>query len=332
MDKDTPILVTGATGFIGSHLLRQLLDAGYTRVRALHRRVSSHQLVADIEDRVEWVAGDVLDIFSLEKAMDGQAVVFHCAAIVSFDPKAAKAMHRVNVEGTANMVNTALQQDDLPHFIYLSSIAALGRSKEGETIDETAKWERSPFNTRYAVSKFQGEMEVWRGQAEGLRIAVANPSIVLGPGDWTSGPPRFFQTVWDGIRFYPAGATGLVDVEDVARFLQLLMETETTGERYILNAEHYTYRRLLTEIAEALGKPPPTIKVGPVLRRLAWRLAWLQSKITGDPPFLTKETALNSSLTFYYDNSKSLRDFDFSYRPVAETIGWTAGRFLNGEM
>ena len=331
MDKDTPIFITGATGFIGSHLLRHLLGAGYTRIRALCRPGSSRQLVADIEEQVEWVEGDLLDIFSLEKAMAGQAVVFHCAAIVSFDPKEARAMLRVNVEGTANMVNTALRVGS-PHFIYLSSIAALGRSKEGTTIDETAKWERSPFNTRYAISKFQGEMEVWRGQAEGLRVAVVNPSIVLGPGDWSSGPPRFFQTVWDGIRFYPAGTTGLVDVEDVVRFMRILMETGTSGERYILNAEHYTYQRLLTEIAEALGTKPPTIKAGPVLRRLAWRLAWLQSKVSGEPPFLTKETARNSSLTFYYDNSKSLRDFDFSYRPVAETIGRTAGRFLECKM
>ena len=332
MDKDTPIFITGATGFIGSHLLRHLLGAGYTRIRALCRPGSSRQLVAGVEGQVEWVEGDLLDTFSLEKAMAGQLVVFHCAAIVSFDPKEASAMLRVNVEGSANMVNTALEQADPPHFIYLSSIAALGRSREGVTIDETAKWERSPFNTRYAISKFQGEMEVWRGQAEGLQVAVVNPSIVLGSGDWSSGPPRFFQTVWDGIRFYPAGTTGLVDVKDVVRFMRILMETGTSGERYILNAEHYTYQRLLTEIAEALGKKPPSVRVGPVLRRLAWRLAWVQSKLSGEPPFLTKETARNSSLTFYYDNSKSLRDFDFSYRPVAETIGRTAGRFLECKM
>lgn len=327
MDKDTPIFITGATGFIGSHLLRQLLASGYHRIRALYRPGNSRGLVSDIEGQVEWVAGDLLDPFSLEEAMAGQSVVFHCAAIVSFDPKDAGAMQRANVEGTANVVNAALHTG-LPHLIYLSSIAALGRSKEGATIDETAKWERSPFNTRYAISKFQAEMEVWRGQAEGLRVAVANPSIVLGPGDWSSGPPRFFQTVWDGIRFYPAGTAGLVDVKDVARFLQLLMETGTSGERYILNAEHYRYERLLTEIAQALGKKPPTLRVGPVLRRLAWRLAWIQSKLTGQPPFLTKETARNSGSTFYYDNSKSVRDFDFSYRPVAETIRRTAGVFL----
>jgi nucleoside-diphosphate-sugar epimerase len=326
MDKDTPILITGATGFIGSHLLRQLLSAGYTHIRALRRPGSSMDLVEDIASQAEWKDGDILDIFELEEAMQGQAVVFHCAAIVSFDPAEAEVMLRANVEGTANVVNAALHLGGI-HLIYVSSIAALGRSKEGVTIDETAKWERSPFNTRYAISKFQGEMEVWRGQAEGLQVAVVNPSIVLGPGDWSAGPPRFFQTVWDGIRFYPAGTTGLVDVEDVARFMQMLMEKGTTGERYILNAEHYTYKRLLTEIAEALGKKPPTLKVGPIMRRVAWRLAWLQAKLTGGRPFLTKETAKNSSLTFYYDHSKSLRDFDFEYTPIAETIRRTARKF-----
>jgi len=330
MNKETPILITGATGFIGAHLLQQLLAAGYRRIRILTRPGSPTELVEDLLPRVEVREGDLLDIFSLEQALQGVEVVFHCAAIVSFDPAEEAAMMRANVEGTANLVNTALLLGT-PKLIHLSSIAALGRSREGATIDESAKWERSPFNTRYAISKFQGEMEVWRGRAEGLNVAIANPSIVLGSGYWESGPPHFFQLVDQGFRFYPAGTAGLVDVRDVARFLQLLLEEDIQGERFILNADHYPYRRLLTAIAQQLGRRPPSVKVGPVLRRLAWRFAWLQAKLTGKRPFLTRETARNSSLTFYYDNRKSREAFQFSYTPIEKTIRDTAEAYRESQ-
>ncbi len=330
MNKQTPILVTGATGFIGAHLLQQLLSAGYTRIRGMRRSSSPMELVAPFRDQVEWAEADLLDPFSLEEAMQGIQVVFHCAAVVSFDPAEAKAMMRANVEGTANVVNTALHLGT-EHLIYLSSVAAVGRSKNGATLSEQSKWERSPLNTRYAISKFQGEQEVWRGQAEGLKVAVANPSIVLGSGYWDSGPPRFFQTVWDGISFYPAGTTGLVDVRDVACFMQLLMEQGHSGQRFILNAAHYPYRKLLSEIAEALGKPAPGLKAGWLLRNLAWRASWIQSRLTGQAPFLTRETAKNSSLSFYYKNDRSLQVPGFAYTPISQTIADTAAEFLRSK-
>lgn len=333
MDKQTPILLTGATGFIGAHILQQLLAEGYENIRALRRPDSDMALVQDLTDRVDWVEGDVLDIFSLEEAMQGVEQVCHAAALVSFDPADEAYMTKVNVEGTANVVNIALHLG-ISKLTYISSIAALGRGKEGATLDEKAGWVRSPLNTRYAISKYQGEQEVWRGYAEGLKVAIVNPSIVLGSGFWQSGPPHFFQLAWKGFRFYPAGATGLVDVRDVARFTAQLMGSSIVNERFILNAEHYTYRQLLTEIALSLGKKPPSIKVGPVLRRVAWRLAWLQAKLTGKRPFLTRETARTSSTVFYYRNDKSLRLFGFAYTPIAQTIQETAAVFLatDGEL
>lgn len=326
MDKNSSILITGATGFIGAHLLQQLLADGYTHVRAFRRPDSPMGLVEDLAPKVEWVDGDILDIFALERAMQGCTHIFHCAAVVSFDPADARRLRTVNITGTANVVNTALKLG-IEKLLFISSVAALGRTKQGITINETAKWERSPFNTRYAVSKYQGEMEVWRGHAEGLDIAVVNPSIVLGSGFWESGPAHFFPMVDQGFPFYPVGTTGLVDVRDVAWYTVRLMESDIKNERFILNAEHYPYQQLLTEVAQALGVQPPKYKVGKILRSLTWRLAWLQTKITGKRPFLTRETARNSSWIFYYDNQKSLEHFDFAYTPIAETIKDTAATY-----
>ncbi len=330
MDKNSSILITGATGFIGAHLLQQLINDGYTNIRGYRRAGSPMELVGDLAEKVEWVDGDVLDIFSLKTAMEGREYVFHCAAVVSFDPADADQLRRVNITGTANVVNTALMVGT-KKLLYVSSIAALGRTKQYITIDETAKWERSPFNTRYAISKYQGEMEAWRGYAEGLDIAVVNPSIVLGSGYWESGPPHFFSMVDGGFSFYPAGTTGLVDVRDVAWYMARLMESPVKNERFILNAEHYPYQQLLSQIAAALGAQPPKYKVGKFMRRLSWRLAWLQAKLTGKRPFLTRETARNSSWVFYYDNQKSRQHFDFEYTPIAQTIQDTAAAYRQAQ-
>ena len=208
----------------------------------------------------------------------------------------------------------------------------MGRVKEGTWIDESARWQRSSFNTNYAISKFKGEQEVWRGAAEGLSVVVVNPGIILGSGYWDSGTAQLFELINKGYAFYPVGTASLVDVRDVAQFMIQLMESPVIGERFILVSEHLAYKELLTKMAKHLGKRPPRIKVTPLLRGIAWRLAWLQSKLTGKKPVLTRETASNSSRTFYYHNGKSLAQFDdFEYLPIEQTISETAAQFLAAE-
>jgi dihydroflavonol-4-reductase len=321
--NNTSVLVTGATGFVGAYLLRHLLSKGYTNLRGLRQQNSPMALVEPFATQVEWVVGDLLDIFSLEDAFNDIQQVYHCAAMVSFAPSDRRKMMMINEQGTANVVNTALEKG-IQKLVHVSSIAAIGRSKEGEIINETNKWERSSFNTNYAISKFKAEQEVWRGVAEGLTAAIVNPSIILGSSRWGTGTAKIFELIANGYAFYPAGTTGLVDIRDVVRFMVLLMESNIQGERYILNGEHLSYKDLLTQIAQAFNKKPPYIKVNPFLRGLAWRLAWLQAKISGQKPVLTKETANNSSRVFYYDHTKSVEHFDFNYTPIAQTIRETA--------
>jgi dihydroflavonol-4-reductase len=320
------ILVTGGTGFLGAYLLRYLVKEG-KNVRALKRATSSMDLVKSIEDKVEWVEGDILDVFSLDVAMQGIEEIYHCAAVVSFDPREAEMMKKINVDGTANVVNLALQ-NGVKRLLHVSSIAAIGRNKETPQVNEKVMFTRSPMNSKYAISKFLGEQEAWRGGAEGLEVVVVNPSVIIGSGDWHSGTNGFFNQIQHNLKFYPVGITGFVDVRDVARAMVLVMDSGITEERFLLNSENLPYSTFLNWIAEDLEKAKPSIKVTKFIQELAWRLAWLKSKLTGKKPFLTRETARNSSFQFYYENEKFLKAFpDFQFRPMRETTRETATQY-----
>lgn len=323
---DDLVLVTGATGFIGSYLLRRLAREGY-RVRALRRADSPTDLVRDIESNVEWFEADVTDLTALEDAFSGVTHVCHCAAMVSFHPRDERRMRQVNVDGTANMVNLALDFG-VKKFVHISSIASLGRSKERLDLDENCTWVPGKGNSRYAVTKYLSEQEVWRAHAEGLPVAIVNPAVVLGSGFWEAGPQKMFKQVYQGLKFWTVGRTGLVDVRDVAHFMQLLLESDINGERYILNGQNTPFRDLFFLTADALGVKRPFIKITPPLAALAWRVEWLKEKLTGAEPAVTRDSARASVAQFTYANAKSLTIPGFSYRPLEETVRETAAQFL----
>ncbi len=328
MTKNDLILVTGGTGFLGSYLLRMLVRRGL-RVRALRRATSPMHLVQEVADQVEWVDSDVTDVLNLDAAFEGVTHVFHCAAIVSFHPRDLRRMMQINVEGTANVVNLALAHQ-VQKLVHVSSIAALGRTKERPQLDEAAKWVTSKANSQYAISKYLAEQEVWRGQAEGLSTAIVNPAIIMGSGFWELGSALFFKQVDGGLKFAPVGRSGFVDVRDVADFMLRLMESEVGGQRYILSAENVEYKQFFRSIAAALHTKPPFIKVTPLLAEIAWRVEWLKEKLLGGEPMVTKESARSSVSNFYYHNEKSLA-FGFQYRPLEQTIRETAAQYLTAK-
>ncbi len=313
------IFITGATGLVGSYLARLLLKKGY-QVRALKRAKSKLDLIgADAEKQIEWITGDVLDIPALEEAMEDVDQVFHCAAMVSYDPKYQKEMMDINVNGTANVINVALYQN-IKKLVHISSIAALGKSKHGEAVSEKTKWERDKNNTNYSVSKYLSEQEVWRGYAEGLPVAIVNPSVVLGAGRWHQSSTGLFKQVYDGLKFYPLGGNGFVDVRDVARMALQVMESDIEGERFLANGANLKFRDLFNQMAAGLDKPVPTIKVTPLLGGIAWRTMWLKSKLTGRSPLITQETVRSATGTVTYDAKKSKELLNFEYTPIEETI------------
>jgi dihydroflavonol-4-reductase len=320
------ILVTGANGLVGSYLCRYLLSKG-EKVRALKRPTSNLRLVADIQDRIDWVDGDVNDLPSLEIAMEGIEKVYHCAAIISYAKKNHDALIRVNVEGTENIVNLSLDFN-VKKLVHVSSIAALGKSgTSGEVVTEATPWDRKNLTSDYSISKFLAEREVWRGIAEGLNAVIINPSIIVGAGNWHSGSCKLFTTVNNGFKYYTDGVTGYVDVRDVVKIAYQLMESDISGERFIVNAENLSYQTFLSNIAEKLKVIGPTVKAGKTLSGIAWRIEWLKSLLSGSEPSVTKQTAVIANKKVYYNNNKIIEALNYKFITIDQSIADAAQSF-----
>ena len=310
------IFVTGASGLVGSHLIQSLLEKGLN-VRAMYRNTIP---VFKGAENVNWVKGDILEVSSLYEAMQGVRKVYHCAAIVAFTPKQADAMLRANVEGTANVVNACIE-NKIQKLVYVSSVAALGRIREDAPVDETMNWTPETSNSIYGKSKYLAEMEVWRGMGEGLNVAIVNPVIILGAGDWNKGSSEIFKSAYDEFPWYTKGISGFVDVMDVVTAMQLLMESDVQGQRFIISGTNVEYKEVFTRIANAFGKRPPYKKVTPILAAIVWRLEGIKGMITGKAPLLTKETAATAQAVVHFDNTKFLKVFpQFKYHSIEETI------------
>jgi nucleoside-diphosphate-sugar epimerase len=310
------IFVTGASGLVGSHLIQSLLSKG-KKVRALYRQAVP---VFAGAEQCDWVKGDILDPIGLNEALEGVDYVYHCAAIVSFAPGAAAKMLHSNVEGTANVVNACLTQK-VKKLIFVSSVAALGRIRETEAIDESMHWTPETSNSVYGQSKYLAELEVWRAMEEGLPMAIVNPVIILGAGDWNNGSSGIFKSAYNEFPWYTGGMSGFVDVLDVVDAMQLLMESDITGQRYVLSADNLAYRSLFNSIATAFNKRLPTKKVTPLLAGIVWRLEAIKGFFTRKAPLLTKETAATAQATVRFNNQKFLKAFpNFQYRKLEDTI------------
>jgi dihydroflavonol-4-reductase len=314
------IVVTGGTGFIGAYVIRDLVNAGYS-VKATRR---SQHLPAFIDkkifDKVQWFDTDIFDVEGLEMAMENADAVVHCAAKVSFAEKDRGEIFHTNIEGTANVVNTAIEKN-IQRFIYVSSVAAIGRRKDGSLVNENAKWVSSKLHTSYSISKHNAEMEVWRGIAEGLNAVIVNPSTVLGYGDWNSSSSAIFKNAYNEFPWYTNGINGFVDVEDVAKAIVSLLSSNVHSERFILNGDNWSYRKLFDTIADAFGKKKPYKEATRLLGSIAWRLEKFKAMITGNKPLLTRETARIAQTNTKFDNNKILKALpDFSFTPLEHTI------------
>jgi nucleoside-diphosphate-sugar epimerase len=332
------ILVTGGTGLVGSYLLYELTRKGH-KVKALLRpgkkpyetRKLFNCISTENEhliDQVEWVEGDVLDPFSLQKAMQGVDYVYHCAAIISFNPRELKSMLAVNVEGTANVVNACLE-NGTKKLCHVSSIASLGQAEKGEMIDEKAKWKTSRVNSGYAISKYGGEREVWRGLEEGLNAVIVNPSVIIGAGCHRKATNKLFHNIKNFLPYYVPGINGYVDVRDVVNAMIILMESTVSGERFVLNSENLSLREFFIKIADILGKPHPRIALNSlVMNTVAW-LDEMQARLTRSKPLLTRENVRASMSKSYYSAEKFRAAFNYSFVPMADSLS-EAFRVLDG--
>ncbi len=312
------ILITGATGFLGAELMRQLLSTGQP-LRALRRSTSVLPGFLAAHPNIEWYQADFLDYFGLKAAMEGVTEVYHCAAMVSFNKADRKTMLRVNVEGTANLVNICLENNNRK-LLHVSSVAAVGKNKFGGAATEADIWQQNPGQSGYAISKYESEMEVFRGIAEGLNALIVNPSVIIGKHAGRSGSSLFFQTVKNGTKYYPGGGCGLVDVEDVARIMILLMKSDFLGERFILNAENYSYRDLFSGIARGYNLPPPNKRLQPWMLNAAYYASTIAKGFGIQVPAMSREIVRGAFKTSAYSNSKITSWLNYTFKPVETSI------------
>ncbi len=312
------ILITGGTGFLGSTLIKQLINEGVAVV-ATKRPNSTIPECLKSSSLVHWVDADVTDYFALSSCFAGITHVFHCAAMVSYQPKDAKVMMKINIEGTKHIVNLCLEHQ--VRLVHVSSIAALGTNKAHKPVSENDKWEYYPKISKYALSKYESELEVWRGVVEGLDAVIVNPSVIMGAAAGKKGSGAIFAMIEKGLKVYPSGSVGLVDVEDVAHLMIILMNRpDISGERYILNSANLSNKDLIERISAAMGKPAPTIRASPTLLNIAWRIAKAISLITNTRPAITKDSARASSAKLMYNNAKIIGATQYTFKNIDDTL------------
>lgn len=310
------ILITGGAGLLGKELITQLLHQGKL-IKALYNKTPLANFNSNL---VQQIQCNILDVVGLDEVMQGVEQVYHCAAIVSFNPKQKQQMFKTNIEGTANIVNAALNAG-VKKMVHVSSVAALGRIREDKPIDETMNWTPETSNSAYGQSKYLAEMEVWRGIAEGLDAVMINPTIILGNGNWDDSSTKIFKSVYEEFPWYTTGSTGFVDVKDVAKAMMMLMESTITAQRFILSAQNKTYQQVFNLIADAFGKKQPSKIVTPLIAALAWRVEAIKSWFTKKEPLLTKETTKTALAKVTFNNSKLLNQLpNFRYNKLENSI------------
>ena len=329
------ILVTGATGLVGSHLLLKLLQSEL-RVRAIYRNSESINKTkalfalnnaADLFLNIDWVEADLNDVTKLEIAFNNISHVYHCAALISFDSQDESKLRKINIEGTANIVNFCIEKN-IKKLCFVSSIAALGQLSPNESqITETTEWNPYKPNSDYAISKYGAEMEVWRGHQEGLKVIIINPGIIFGTGFFEEGSNVFFSKIKSGVLFYTNGSTGYVCVTDVVKILITLMNSELSGERFIAIAENRTYKSIFDTIAHFVNGKKPLYLATPFLTNLYWRFDWIRSFLLQKKRSFSKYNSISAHSTDFISNKKLVETLNYNFESIDSCIASVATNF-----
>ncbi|MFT6370098.1 MAG: nucleoside-diphosphate-sugar epimerase [Maribacter sp.] len=331
------ILVTGGTGLVGSHLLLKLALTN-TEVRAIYRTESKLDDVKKIFsyytpnpqtifDKIEWIKADILDIPALEIAIEGIDYVYHAAALISFDPNDFDRLKKVNIEGTANIVNLCLAHQ-VRKLCYVSTIGTIGRSLPNKEATEDSEWTDQNTNV-YARTKYAAEMEVWRGSQEKLEVVIVNPGVIVGPGFWGTGSGKLFKTANKEYNYYPPGGTGFITVSDVVNAMIGLMTSNIVGERFILVSKNLSFKDILTRIALAINKKPPTKVLQLWQLKVGRYLDILLHLLTGNGRRITKNTIYSLQNTEVYNSDKIKNMLNFKFQVLDEAIKLSADCFIS---
>lgn len=314
------VFITGATGILGSQLLRKFLNEGH-HVIGLRRKNSSTLFVEDIKNKVQWVEGDILDISTFEELINPSIIMIHCAAIVSFSPDDEKELMKVNVEGTRNVVDVAIQ-NGVEKFIYISSIAAIGKEKGKETSNESSKWEDAKNISKYAVSKYLAELEVWRAFEEGVNGFMVNPSIILSQGNENQSSNILFKRIKQLPQFYPSGNLNYIDVRDVTEMVYKLHQRNIRHERYILNTGTISYHEFYQKVTKVLKCKPPKFKVGKAIATLYFIIDYLKSVLTGSKRNMSRGMIVTMNRVQKYNANKIQETIQHQTIKLEDTLQW----------
>lgn len=324
------ILVTGGTGLVGSHLLYHLTKNNNT-IRAIYRSEEKLEQVKKVFSfyskdflplfhKIEWIKADIRDISSLNIVFKPSITyVYHCAALVSFDPKDYRKMRKINIEGTANVVNFCIDKK-IKKLCHVSSIAALGSVINNKPITEEDERNELQKTSDYSITKYGAEMEIWRASQEGISVVIVNPGVILGSGFFKQGSGKIFTQIYNGFKFYTEGITGFVGVKDVAKIMIKLMDSEIKNERYILVSENKSFKDIFFNIADCFNKKRPSVKIGKYTMGFLWRISWLISKITKKTPLLTKSSARSSLNIENYNSEKIKNKLNYTFETMNTVI------------
>jgi len=323
------ILVTGGTGLVGSHLLYQLTVKN-ENIKAIYRTETSFVTVKkifsyftdDVDShfsKIDWIQADITDLPSLTEAFKDVSIVYHAAALVSFDAKEYRKMRQINIEGTANIVNKCIS-NSVKKLCYVSSIAAIGNAINNEIVTEENEWNKESNNNGYAITKHGAEMEVWRGSQEGIDVIIVNPGVILGAGFWDLNTGQLFSKVAKGFSLYSDGVTGFVGVKDVAKAMIQLTQSSVKNEQFVLVAENNSFREIFTLIANQFGKKPPTIRVSKTLSNFLRRADAVVTFITRKKRLITTDSVKSLHGKTYYSSEKIIKKIGFNFKSTEEVI------------
>lgn len=331
------ILLTGATGLVGHYLLAELIKS-HDDVKALYRTetkrdraiIRIQNLLPEAKQKrlahVIWVKADLTNVPDLKKVFENVTHVYHCAGLVSFNVRDKHRLRKVNIEGTANMVNLALE-NNVAKFCHLSSVSALGSEPDGRPIHEKSPRNNNKFHSYYDISKYGAEMEVWRGTQEGLRAVIVNPAIIIGAGNWTSGSGQIFKLTAQNFPFRVPRGSGFVSVHDVVSAMAQLMDSPLTNERFIVVNQTLNMAEFTELVAQHLNTEPPKYALKQWMVTILW-LVQSVGYVFGGNKVITRESISEIFESVYFDNSKLKETLGFKYTPLEDAVKETAKAYL----
>jgi len=320
-------LVTGATGIVGSHVVLALLQNNLPVV-ACRQKSSDLKKVQELFSwysaehlflKIKWVEVDIRDIFSIEEALEGITNVYHCAGFVSFNPKERKKIITVNETGTKNVVDACLHRE-ISALCHVSSIGTINNLDYTLDLNEEVFWKKSGKESDYAISKYNGEREVWRGMEEGLNAVIVNPGVILSPGFRQQSSSRLFEASFKGNKFYTGGMSAYIAASDVAKCMLELVERKKFGQRYILVENNYSFRDILSAMQRNFNKKGPGINASRLMLIVAGYLERCVCFFTGKERKITPaliNSAFNQQL---FSNQKIKKDLGIEFVPVYQII------------